>query len=175
MLLKNIVKLTKQQFVKKKKRRHRNKRDRLELETTVLMGKKAVDHFFQQPQFHGFTLAIIWGNRWHECVVFFREGSGQLEQIYFNPNFSKNIQAAECNNVALSLMTAWGKKPNVRAYYASNGNVTGECVGYVWQEIFIMLCAGLSPFHNNEINAEDCSTIYQQKKENDAVGPKAGI
>lgn len=172
LLLNNVVKSTKRQFETKKRQRNKNKRDILELETTVSMELMAVDHFFQQPQFADFTLAVIGGNRWHECSVFLRGQNGQLEQIHYNPNFSK---FHESNNVATSFIKAWEKQPmfapTIRQMTISSASVS------VTSGNRFSTCSAKEYRHSKTTMSmtRTILTSYHQETETVAVGLKVGL
>lgn len=132
--------------------RHQSKsdkqKDRYKMNITDMTGHRAVTHFFDKKEFQGFTLVVPCGNRVHECCIFFEQMDvGKLEAIFFNPNFSVHTLGIQTNNVAVNFLKKFGNNLlKIHSYHIETCNVDGNCVGYVWKEIFNMLMKNFSPF-----------------------------
>lgn len=158
LLLKCVTKQSKKAFQQKRSRQSYNRHDAMRLSTTVSEGKKGINFFLNKPEYAGYTIALSTANYKHECCVFFRKENNQINRIFFNPNYSKTVHGVQRNNIAAALLSSWGKRPaETRAYNADCGNTDGKCVTLVWNEIFKMLCIGISPFDNTKLQLHDFS------------------
>lgn len=118
-----------------------------------LVSHRAVMYFFKQQQFENYTLAVPCGNRVHECCMFFRQSDTKLDAILFNSNFSVHTQGVQYNKVSACFLEKFGKRHlnKINSYFIDSCNVEGNCVGYVWRQIFNLLCKDVSPFTSSDI------------------------
>lgn len=158
----------------------KNQFDLYGMDTTIDVAKHAVNNFLNEDQFKDITLAVICGHRWHECCVFFRKHEGRLEAIFYNANLSVHTQGTQSSNVVTSLLKLWGNAlKKIQTYYAPSGNIEGQCVGYVWNEIFRLVCKGVSPFSSPNIHLKPfhhfmTEGAYKRKEKQFSAG-KSGL
>lgn len=131
----------------------KNKEDLYKMNTTIAVGKSAVNNFFAEEEFKDFTLAVFSGNFWHECCIFLRKHDSGLQAIYYNPNYSLKTMGTQSNAVSGNFLKKWGNAlTNIRSYCSNTGNIEGNCVGFVWEQVFELLFKGVSPFTSPKIN-----------------------
>lgn len=167
MLLKYIIKPTKDGFVQRKKRVYKCPYDRWKRITTVSVARRLIIHFMNHPQFMHYELAISVGSYYHEACLFFRKYRGRLEVIYFNPNYSKRTRGVQFSRTATDVLTSLGRVvTKVQAFWSQCGNKDGECSKLTWRRVHDFLF-GDSPFDDKNLKLTDYNhyaTAYSYSK-----------
>lgn len=91
-------------FRGKRNRPYKNPHDIANRITTTAVGKNAVLHFFNKPQFHAHDLVVPIGSHIHEACLFFKKTVDGLTIIYYSSNYSMATQGTQYSKVGITVV-----------------------------------------------------------------------
>lgn len=168
VFLKFVIKLAKRGFKTKRNRSYKNPHDHARRITTTTVGRNAISHFLNHPQFKSYDLVVPVGSHIHEACLFIRKMGEFMFVIYYNPNFSQKTQGTQANKVFKELVVSLGKNiTSVKSFHSRFGNYAGKCSILTWERIFAHVVDGKSPFKNEKLklyNYDHLATEYSYEK-----------